>query len=129
MELALNLAWMVLATLMCWLWMRCAPREGTDRRIHFVAVVLIIAILFPVISITDDIAWAQNPAETDSCQRRQHLVARAHSTLHPVVPTFPPSLAEPCSDLSAIALLGNLLAPAVNVPALESIQNRPPPAA
>jgi hypothetical protein len=130
MELALNLGWVVVATLMFWLWMRHAVPNGADRRTQLAALALAIVILFPVISMTDDIAMAQNPAETtDCCQRKDHLSATAHSTLHPVAATIQPVFAEPYSGSSALAVLGNLLAPAVKILALDSIRNRPPPAA
>jgi hypothetical protein len=129
MELVLNLAWMVLATLMCWVWMGYAPREGASRRMQIVALALILAILFPAISLTDDLVTAQNPSETDCCQRKDHLCSKACSTHFPVADLTPQFSAEISFDDFQSLLPGNLLAPAVKVPALDSIQNRPPPAA
>jgi len=129
MELVLNLGWMVLTALMCWLWMRYAPREGESRSMQLVALALVVLILFPVISVTDDIVTAQYPAETDCCQRKDHVCANAHSILHPVAEVILPFFAELSSSSSYFAVQGNLLDPTVKVPALDSIQSRPPPTA
>jgi hypothetical protein len=42
----LNLAWVVLATLMCWLWMRHARREGPGRQTQFIALALVLVAMF-----------------------------------------------------------------------------------
>lgn len=129
MELALNFAWLVLTTLMCWLWMHYAPRKGADRRAQLVTLSLIILIVFPVISVTDDLLTAQNLAETDCCQREVHACANLHSRLHPVAELILPPLAEPSFDSFHSGVPKNHFAPLVNTPALSSIQNRPPPSA
>jgi nitrate reductase NapE component len=129
MELALNLTWIVLATLMYWLWTRYASSEGADRREQLVALVLVILILFPVISVTDDLITAQYPAETDCCQRKDHVFARTHTTLHPVPEFIVPYLATLSTGSILLRAPGHLFDPMVTVPALDSIQNRPPPRA
>ena len=133
MELALNLAWMALAALMFCLWLRVAPRTGPDRHIEhrhaqFVALTVLILILFPVISVTDDLQALQNPAETDSCQRRDHIVSNPHS-IFPGGAALPmPVFAELSFGILHLATPGSLTAPVIDHPALASIQNRPPPA-
>jgi glucan phosphoethanolaminetransferase (alkaline phosphatase superfamily) len=129
MELALNLEWVALAALMCWLWVRHARREGPGRRVQFIALALVLVAMFVVITMYDDMAMAQNPAETRCFQREDDLGAHAHAFLHPVASLIPIFSAEPSFDSSHSAVLGNLLAPALKVPATSSIQNRPPPAA
>jgi hypothetical protein len=99
MELTLNLAWMVLVTLMSWLWIRRTPRENESRWTQFVALAVIILILFPAISMTDDLMAAQNLAETSSCQRKDHVCTDATSTHHAVPDLF---FAGFCSALSRI---------------------------
>jgi len=82
--------------------------------------------MFVVITMYDDMAMAQNPAETRCIQREDDLGAHAHVPLHPAVastPRLPPSLLQHV----CIAVLGSLFVPAVKVPALCSIQNRPLP--
>jgi hypothetical protein len=115
--------------LMCWLWMHYAPPQGPSRRTQLIALALVIAILFPVISVTDDFMMAQNPAETDCCQRKAHAGVNAHPTLHPVAVTLSLFLVELSSDSFQFAVQDNLLDLTAKVPAMASIQNRPPPAA
>jgi hypothetical protein len=134
MELALNFAWVVLAALMFCLWLRFAPRTGPERRIEnrraqFVALAVLLLILFPVISVTDDLQAIQNPAETDSYLRRNHVAGNAHS-IFPAVATLPlPVFAELSFGILHFAAPGRLPAPVIDHPALASIQNRPPPTA
>jgi hypothetical protein len=130
MELVLNLAWMVLAALMCWLWVQHGLREGPGRRVQFIALALVLVAMFVVITMYDDMAMAQNPAETRCFQQREdELGAHAHALLHLVADLIPLFAANPAFDPTHSAVLGNLLAPALKVPATNSIQNRPPPAA
>jgi hypothetical protein len=128
MELVLNLEWIALATAMCWLWVRHARRKGPGRSVQFVSLALVLVTMFAVITIYDDMAMAQNPAETRCFQREDDLGAHAHVPLHPVVASTPTVTAELTFNRSRSAVLGGLLVPTVKVPVLSSIQNRPPPA-
>ncbi len=129
MEIILNLVWALLATLMFWLWMRHAPCECLSRRTQLVALVVVILVLLPVISVTDDLQALQNPAELDCCARRHQAVSCPHSIFPAVAILLPPVLAELSFSFQRMAEPGNLPAPMVKIPALASIQNRPPPAA
>jgi hypothetical protein len=129
MELALNLAWVLLSVVLVRLWMSHAPRKGVSRRTQFLALAMLLLILFPVISVTDDLLAAQNPAEIECCMRRDHSAAQPHS-IFPAVAALPPSVvAEPAlrSLHSVMPCLAQVAA--IHCPALSSIQNRPPPAA
>jgi hypothetical protein len=134
MELFLNLAWVLLAALLFCLWPRFAPRTGPegrmkDRRMQFVALAVLLLILFPVISVTDDLQAVQNPAETDSSLRRDHIIASSHSIL-PAVAALPLAVfAGLFSGLPRSAATRNLPVPAIYDPALAAIRNRPPPSA
>jgi hypothetical protein len=125
----LNLEWVVLAAVMCWLWARHARREGPRRQVQCIALALVLANMFVVISMYDDMAMAQNPAETRWIQREDDLGAHAHAPLYPFVASTPTLAPEIPFNTFRIAVLGSLLVPSVKVPALSSIQNRPPPAA
>ena len=130
MEFALNLGWVVLATIMCWFWLRHpAPRERAPRRTQIVALALVLATMFIVITLYDDMAMAQIAAETSGVQREdsssgvsaqamQHLVA---TLTH--LPFFELRL-----EASYIGVLASRPAPAPRSHAVASIQNRPPPA-
>jgi hypothetical protein len=129
MELALNLGWTAMATAMCWLWMRHARREGRGRSAQFVSLAIVLLTMFTVITMYDDMAMAQNPAEARCFQHEDDLGAHAHVALHPVVATTPTLAAELPFNTFGFAVPGSLLTLTVKVPVLSSIQNRPPPAA
>jgi hypothetical protein len=120
-----------MATLMFWLWMCHAPCQGI-RRTQLVALAVVIVILFPVISVTDDLQMAQNPSEADAyylCTRRDHVAVSQHS-IFPAVATLPPPVfAELSFGFLRFAAPSHLADPLVKIPAMASIQNRPPPAA
>ena len=125
----LNLEWVVLATAMSWLWARHARLKGPGRQVQFIALALILVNMFVVISMYDDMAMAQSPAET-SCFAREDLSgARAHAMLHPAATFTQPLFSEPSFEAFYLGVVGNTPAPALRSPALRSIQNRPPPAA
>ena len=129
MELALNLGWMAMAIAMCWLWVHHARREGRGRSAQFISLALVLVMMFVVITVYDDMAMAQNPAETRCFQREDDLGAHPHVPLHPVVASTPGLAAELPFSTICFAASGSVLVPTVKVPALRSIQNRPPPAA
>jgi hypothetical protein len=128
MELTLNLGWALVAIWLLCAWVRNAPRKATDRRIQMVALAVVILILLPAISMTDDLVAAQNPAEIDCCARRDHG-ASPHSIL-PAAASLPlPSFTGIALVFVGMATPGNPPSPFVENPSLTSIQNRPPPAA
>jgi len=111
------------------LWLRIGRRDQTSRRLPFIALVMLILLLFPVISVSDDLLSLQNPAETDTCQRRDHLASSPHF-LFPVVAALPePLFAELSFGFQHVIAPLNLPVIAIDNPALDAIQNRPPPTA
>jgi hypothetical protein len=129
MELALNLAWFVLAVAMVLLWLRQSKRSPCGRRGQVVALGVLLFILLPAISMTDDLLAAQKPAEVDCCLRRVHEFVHSH-TISPAPPALPQrAFASPPVFRLQLAAPGFTPAPKVDPPALSAIQNRPPPAA
>jgi hypothetical protein len=129
MELALNLAWFVLAIAMVLMWLRQSLRNPSGRGAQVVALGVLLFILAPAISMTDDLLAAQKPAEVDCCLRRHHELACPHA-IFPAPPALPqgafavaPAVAQ---HLAAPILISG---PRIDSPALSSIQNRPPPLA
>jgi hypothetical protein len=129
MELVLNLLWVLLTALMFGLWLRFGPRTGSNKRSQCVALAFVVLLLFPVISVTDDLQAALNPAETDACSRRDHAGAPPHSALPSFAAPPPEAFAELPFGVLRLASHGTLLSPVVDRPELDPIQNRPPPVA
>ena len=82
-EILLNLVWAALALMIVCQWLRMDSSSGTNRRRQIIAIAVLLAILFPVISVSDDLMSMQSATETDTCQRRDYLAA---SATHPVLP-------------------------------------------
>jgi hypothetical protein len=139
MEFILNLAWGLLAVYLLSVWWklrgqktaysRCAWRM--DARTQLLALCVILVILFPVISVSDDLITIQYPAEAASNIRKYHSVCCA--SLH----TFAASASCEAAtgfqlqeqQLSSVALPARSDHASANNPALFKIENRPPPAA
>lgn len=129
MELALNLGWTAMATVMCWLWVRHARREGRGHWAQFISLALVLFMMFVVIGIYDDMAMAQNPVETRCFQREDDSGAHEHAPLHPAVASIPTPAAELLFNTFRSADPDSFLVPALKVLFLFSIQKRPPPVA
>ncbi len=129
MEFFLNSAWALLAFFIVCLWLHVEPRDHADRRLSFVSLVMLLVILFPVISVSDDLWSLQNPAETDTCLRRDHLASCAHA-IFPAMAALPePVFAVVPFGFQRLTAPLNLPVRAVDNAAFDAIQNRPPPAA
>lgn len=109
------------------LWLRYAPRDSHERRMQLVTLAVLLLILLPAISMTDDLMAAQNPAEIDSCLRRGHEYLNAHSVF-PVLAAVPvPAFVHTPLRLLCLLAPGTPSEPAVYFNAKAPIQNRPPP--
>lgn len=129
MEIFLNFAWVLLAGVLVRQWLCHAPRESASRRVQVAAVAMLILILLPVISVTDDLQTAQSPAEVTVYMRRGHTAVSPHS-IHFVVAMLPPVIFVGLfSGYQRLAAPFRLSIPTVENPALAAIQNRPPPTA
>ena len=114
---------------MC-VWLRVGAEKDTDPRRQTIAIAVLIAILFPTISMSDDLLAIQNAVEADSYLRRDNLLP---SNTYPVQPilaviatTFFLGLGFGSSRFSAPTLLPNLQLSRLEIGAIE---NRPPPRA
>lgn len=129
MEIFLNSVWALVVTAIACLWVRFGERTNGDRRTPFVAMAMLIFILFPVISVSDDLWSIQNPAETDTCQRRGLLAPCPHCT----VTAF---AAHPEPAFTGLRVVFQHLKTPVRPPLravdthiMDGIENRPPPGA
>ena len=129
MEIVLNLAWAALAISMVGLWFRIGNSNGIDRRRQIVTIAVLIAILFPVISVSDDLLAMQSATEQNGTERRDLLGSPGdHSVLAfaAIVSVFTLDKGrgsvrfDPASSPSL---------PSIEHPELSCIENRPPPAA
>lgn len=130
MEIFLNFAWAALAAALVGMWLRMGSRTDHSWRSQLIAIAVLIAILFPVISVSDDLMAVQNPAETDNYQRRDHLAPVDVHPLQATLATVPPPILA--GLLFGFMQYVSPRRPAPNVadhPALVSTANRPPPAA
>ncbi len=133
MELSLNLAWLAVAVAMVSLWFRDRARPNFDKNLdtrrQLIAIAVLIAVLFPVISVSDDLLAIQNTSETDTYSRRDHLPPSDAHPVQPVIPFFPAML---FAGLGLVFL--RFVAPGLipvqkpQHPELVAIDNRPPPA-
>lgn len=129
MEFVLNFAWALLAVFCAGFWLRMERRSGPALALSATALVVLIFILFPVISVSDDLWSMQNPAETDTCLRRDHGAICPHSIV-PVTAALPVGTFTHAGVASIhVGLLPCPTIPATNYPASSNIHSRPPPIA
>lgn len=128
MELALNSAWAILAILGLIACLRTNSAEGRQSQSsRLVALAMIVLILFPVISVTDDIWAVRNPAEPDSCLRRDHLPAHQHTIVPETAMAVVVTQEEQLLTLSGSAMHQERLPRLLN-PDPSFLFCRPPPA-
>lgn len=129
MELALNLAWFLLTAWLLELWRRHRAHQGCSQRLQFAALAMVTVLLFPVISVSDDLLLAQSPAETDTTLRRDHTAAAPH-TITPEIAALPLSILEaPGVNWQARSAADRPSLPLFAAPFAAALANRPPPAA
>jgi hypothetical protein len=129
MELILNLAWILLAALALGQWMRFGAQGNCKPRVQCIALALLILILFPVVSVTDDLQAALNPAETDCFSRRDDGFLAPHPVV-PVLADLPESAINGHAfGIARTSVAGGYITPLFERPALAPIESRPPPAA
>ena len=129
-EIFLNFAWAALAAALVGMWLRMESRTDQSSRSQLVAIAVLIAILFPVISVSDDLMAAQNLAETDNCQRRLHLAPANAHPLQATVATAPPPIQTGVSfGFSRYVSPRRPALKVADLSTLVSTANRPPPAA
>lgn len=85
MELFLNLAWLLVAGVLVYLWIEGGGRSNPHWRSQLIVVAVLITILFPVISMSDDLLAVQNTFEADNYLRRDHLIAPNGNLIQPAL--------------------------------------------
>jgi hypothetical protein len=92
METILNLLWLGITLVAIWLWrfrwVTSRRNQRRDARLEAIAMVCILALLFPVISLTDDLHPEVVPVDSISSKRNQCLlVAGSAHADHSKVPS------------------------------------------
>jgi hypothetical protein len=130
MELFFNLAWLVVAGVLVTLWLRGDGQRHAERRGQVIAMAVLIAILFPVISVSDDLQAIQNASEVDNYLRRDHLVPSNPSPVQPMLAVILPAMSAGLGFGFLRFIAANLL-PVLEPehPEIAGIDNRPPPVA
>ena len=125
MELYLNCVWVLTASVSVWL--RLGRCTLISRHLSFVGLFLFIVILFPVISVSDDLWSIRSPAQAKTLERRNDWATRPHSAFAAIIALPEPDVAQLNFGFQRIAasLHGPLLA--VENPARGPIRNRPSP--
>jgi hypothetical protein len=130
MELFLNLTWLGLSAALVWGYFTFAHSAPPKRKwLAVVALALLILVLLPAISMTDDLAAINNPGETDHIFRRNGAPLPPHTdvVVVAIVPLllgiFAIGVARVSSEHFKLSSLPNLLLDG----ALRSLGLRPPP--
>jgi hypothetical protein len=127
-ELILNLMWVLVAAAALAGWLLTNSRAKNELGPQLIALAMLLVILFPAISITDDLWAAHNPAEADVLVRRFHVPAHHHGVANHAAPPFlvsrfqPPAMSAP-----GHAFLPRWECPLNLAPARFSLSIRPPP--
>jgi hypothetical protein len=72
MELLFNFVWALVTTASVCFWLKLGRRTPKAEHSSLVGLAMLAVILFPVISVSDDLWALQNPVESDTCLRRDH---------------------------------------------------------
>lgn len=129
MELFLNLVWLAIAALMVWLWTRHASQDCKNRRTQLVALIVLILIIFPVISVTDDLMAAQNMAEARSAQREDYAYSNTHPALPYMLAIYSIIFLDSLHASSQFVTADVFPVPEIKASVIHPIDNRPPPVA
>jgi len=74
-----------------WFWIRSGVSGRVPRRTQILALAMVVLLLLPVISLSDDLLAAQSPAESDSYLRRATERDHTHSSMLPATLSLPVS--------------------------------------
>src|SRR5580698_10727892 len=83
MEITLNLAWAACSLVLIWFWTRNTAANPVPRRMQILALAMVVLLLLPVISLSDDLMAMQGPAEADSSLRRALHPDEGHPSIVP----------------------------------------------
>jgi hypothetical protein len=100
MEIILNIAWVICSLGLIWLWARNTASNPVQPKTQILALAMVVLLLLPVISVSDDLMAMQSPAETDTYLRK----AVHPDDIHPLV--TPTSFALPEESVTELSMIG-----------------------
>ncbi len=89
MELVLNLAWALCSAGLFLFWVRRRACGRIGGGAQLLALAMVVLLLLPVISLSDDLVAAQGPAETDTTLRRVMERGQVHPSVVPLALGLP----------------------------------------
>jgi hypothetical protein len=130
MEIVLNIAWLLCSLALICFWTRSSGSARVSRKTQLMALAMVVLLLLPVISLSDDLMAMQGPAETDTCMRRAYHSDEGHPSVTPASFVLPELVFAllPLSGYSRVAVQSTSLAPSTPV-LVRSLDRRPPPQA
>jgi hypothetical protein len=130
MEFLLNFAWALCSLALIWYWKRHGVTAPGTRRTQIFALLMVVLLLLPVISLSDDLMAAQGPAEADSAIRRATHLDEHHPSMMPIAFDLPEQIFAPVAlpGFSQDILQGLRQVPPQSIPT-PYLDSRPPPQA
>jgi hypothetical protein len=128
MEIILNIAWALFSAGLVFFWLRDMRAHPERRGLQIVALGLVVLLLLPVISLSDDLMAMQGPAETASSLRRAMHSDEDHPSVIPATLALPERIVDalPMSRWSQEALHEDgASTPAIDL--VSALDSRPPP--
>ena len=129
-EIILNLAWALCSLGLIWFWRRAGVSDSDSPKTQVLALAMVVLLLLPVISVSDDLMAMQGPAETDTCLRRALHAGEGHPSVIPRSMAMPEPLFTALSihRLSQNVVQTYRVAPSPTL-LVQSLDSRPPPQA
>jgi len=129
-ELVLNLAWAFCAIGLIGFWWRNRTANPQPVRMQLFALGMVVLLLLPVISVSDDLLAMQGASETDSSVRRILHENLGQLSTSPAFMALPPDITASIASFHLLREIVHIPTPAsITTLASRSYANRPPPLA
>jgi hypothetical protein len=130
MEVLLNLAWAFCSLSLFFLWTKSNTSNPAPRRTQLFALAMVVLLLLPVISLSDDLLAMQGAAETDMSLRRAQVSDNTHASPASTPFGLPEQIAQALTLGGYSRILSQETAPAEPMSGLgRALDSRPPPSA
>jgi hypothetical protein len=109
MELLLNLFWLLIAASALYAWSR--RRDAGAARSHLIALICLLALLFPVISATDDLHAMRPEIEDAASNRRAFRAGTVDKAASPGAFHHPPALPAVVTAIFPLGVVARVTGP------------------